>query len=208
MRLAEVIEVIENTELEQIHLGDNKTKVLSLLNLALIDVYAKFAILQEEQVIAINEGQTRYRLQDNSQKVLQVYARNIVTDPLLGDDGFLEVPLNDINCDNSVFTPEPYVLHIPNPDAGKMYSVMQIVSPPYITENNINTLDFIVPPQLLEPLANYVAYRAYKSMNGDNNTEIGSHYRAYVESCNEVLRRGLVHQSILTNTKLTERGFI
>jgi len=207
MRLIEIVDILKNTELSQIHLGEDDSRVLSLLNLALIDVYSKFAILQEEQLINVSEGRTRYRLQDNSEKVLQVFTRNIKLDPLTGNDGFDEIPLNDINCDDSVFTPEPYILHIPNPDFGKVYSVMQVVTPPYITKENILTLDFFVPPQLLEPIVNYAAYRAYKAMNGDEQTEIGSHYRAYMNSCKEVLRKGLINQSIQTNTKLTDRGY-
>ena len=84
---------------------------------------------------------------------------------------------------------------------------MQIVTPPYITKANIDTVDLIFPPQFLDPFVNYVAYRAYKSMNGDDKTEIGSHWKAYMGSCNEVYRKGLVNYSILTNTKTTERGF-
>jgi hypothetical protein len=207
MRLREVYDILKNTELKQIVVGESEDKIIALMNLGLIEIYGKFSILQEEQIINVIAGQTRYRLQDNSQKVLQVYYRNIKKNPLMGEDAFTEVSINDINSDESVFTPQPYVLHIPNPTDGRVYSVIQIVTPPYITKANIDTVDFIFPPQFLDPFANYVAYRAYKSMNGDEKTEIGSHWRAYMASCNEVYKKGLVNYSLLTNTKLTERGF-
>ena len=207
MRLAEIVDMLKNTELKQIVVGENEDQVLSLLNLALIDVYARFNILQEEQLITVTEGRTRYTLQDNSQKVLQVFFRNTTTDPLLGTDGFKEVPINDINCDESVFTPQPYILHIPNPEPGRIYSIIQTVTPPYITKENIDSVDFIVPPQLLESIMNYVGYRAYKSMNGDEQTELSSYYRAYERSVKDVLKKGLVHYTILTNRKLNDRGF-
>ncbi len=207
MRLEEIYDILKNTELKQIIVGEDENQIIALMNLGLIEVYGKFSILQEEQIINILPGITRYRLQDNSQKVLQVYYRNVNTNPLLGEDAFSEVPINDINSDDSVFTPQPYVLHIPNPDDGGIYSVMQVVSPPYITKANINTLDFIFPPQFLDPLVNYIAYRAYKSMNGDEQTEIGTHWRAYMASCNEVYKKGLMNYSILTNTKSTNRGY-
>ena len=207
MRLKEIITILKDTELKQIIVGEDDRQVISLLNLALIDVYARFNILQEEQLIEIVEGKTMYRLQDNSQRVIQVLVRNLIEDPLLGNDKFKNIPINDINCNESVFTPQPYILHVPNPDAGKLYSVIQTVTPPFITKDNISTVDFVVPPQLLEPIINYVGYRAYKSMNGDEQSEIGSLYRAYEKSVNEVMKRGLVHYTILTNTKLTNRGF-
>ncbi len=207
MRVQELFDILKNTELKQIVVGEDDQQVLGFMNLALIEVYAKFAILQEEQLIVIKKGKTRYRLQDNSQKVLQVFMRNIKTDPLLGYDAYKEVGLNDINCDESVYTPQPFVLHVPNPDEGKEYSIIQIVTPPYITKSNISTVDFIIPPQYLSSILNYAAYRAYKSMNGDENSEIGSHYRAYMNSCKEVLKNGLHNYSVLTNIKLTDRGF-
>ncbi len=208
MRLQEFFDILKNTELKQIIIGEDDQKVLDLLNLALIEVYGKFNILQEEQIITIVSGKTRYRLQDNSQRVLQVYYRDLVLNPAVGGgDTFIEVPINDINCDESVFTPQPFVLHVPNPDAGRIYSVMQTVIPPYITKDNINTLDFLLPPQFIEPIMNYAAYRGYKSMNGDEQSEIGSHYRAYMQSCNEVYKKGMINYSMLTNTKLTDRGY-
>ncbi len=207
MRLQDLFDILKNTELKQIIIGEDDQKVLDLLNMALIEVYGKFNILQEEQIIAIEEGTTRYRLQDNSQRVLQVFYRNTGKSPLLGCDAFVEVPINDMNCDESVYTPQPYVLHVPNPDAGRIYSVLQTVIPPLITKDNITKVDLLIPPQFIEPLMNYAAYRGYKSMNGDEQSEIGSHYRAYMQSCNEVYKKGMINYSMLTNTKLTERGY-
>jgi len=207
MRLREIYNILKDTELKQIVVGEDEQAVITYMNLALIEIYGKFNILQEEQIITVVPGQTRYRLQDNSQRVLQVYMRNLNKYPLLGEDNFIEVPINDINCDYSVFTPQPYVLHVPNPEEGVVYSVMQTVTPPYITKQNMDTVDFIVPPQLLEAILNYAAYRAYKSMNGDEQTELGSHYRAYTTSCNEILKKGLYNHSIMTNLKATDSGF-
>lgn len=206
MRLTEIIDVLKTTELKQIVVGEDDAQVYSLLNLALIDVYARLAILQEEQVINIVAGQTRYTLIPESQKVLQAYYRD--TDKgVAGDDQYCEVPLNDINCNESVFTPQPYTLHVPNPKAGRIYSLMHLVAPPYITTSNIDSLMFNVPPQLLECITNYAGYRAYKSMNGDEATEISSLYNAYERSVNNVLKRGLVNNGMLTNLKGNQRGF-
>ena len=207
MRLKEIYNILVNTELRQIVVGEDEEQVIALMNLALIEVYGKFAILQEEQVINVIPGQTRYSLQANSQKVLQVLYRDLIQDPLLGNDAYTEVPVNDINCDESVFTPQPHTLHIPNPENGRVYSVMQIVTPPYITKENINKLDMNVPEQFLEPILYYAAYRGYKSMNGDQQTEIGSHLQTYMASCAEVYKKGLAQTPIYTNTKLTDRGW-
>jgi len=208
MRLNTIVHLAKTTELKQIIVGEDDEQILSLLNLALIEVYAKFAILQEEHTINIEEGRTRYRLPPNVQKVLQAYVRNIIKDPLNGEDGFEEIPLNDINSDKSIFTPQPYLLHIPNPDLGKIYSIMTIVAPPCITKENIDTIEFFVPEQYVDPILHYMAYRAYKSMNGDQQTEIGTHLQAYMSACDEVYRKGLAHTPMMTNIKLTDRGWV
>ncbi len=202
MRLLQIVELLKHTELKQIIIGEDDPQILSLLNLALIDVYARLELLQEEQLITMVANKTRYRLQDNSQKVLQVYG--FFYDQ---QDEAEEMAINDINNDTSVFTPQPYVLHVPNPYDGKTLSVMQVVTPPFVTAGNIDTLDFIVPPQLLEPISNYIGYRAYKSMNGDEKSEQGAHHRRYLASIEDVRRMGLVHYSIMTNLKLVNRGF-
>ena len=207
MRLKELYDILKNTELKQIVVGESEESVIGFINLALIEVYSKFAILQEEQIITVEENRTRYRLRDDSQKVLQVYMRDTKKNPLNGNDAFQEVGINDINDDESVFTPQPYVIHIPNPEVGRVYSVLQIVTPPYITKANISVIDFIVPPQFLSAITSYAAYRAYKSMNGDEQSEIGSHYRAYMAACNDILKNGLANYSVMTNLKLNERGF-
>ena len=207
MRLRELFDILKHTELKQIVVGEDDNKVIGLLNLALIEVYGRFNILTEEQTIKIDVGRTRYRLQDNSQRVIQVLMRDTKNHPYLGHDAFREVPLNDINSDESVFTPQPYVLHVPNPEKGRVYSIMQTVVPPYISMSNLDKVDLIIPPQFVEPIVNYAAYRAYKSMNGDEQTEIGSHYRAYINSCKETYKKGMVNYTMLTNMKGPESGF-
>jgi hypothetical protein len=202
MRLKEIIQVLRDTELKQIIVGEDDDQIYSLLNMALIDVYGKFDILQEEQLITMEKNVWRYRIQDNVQRVLQVYGK---THP--DDDEAIELPINDINDDRSVFTPTPYILHVPNPIPGEQLSLMLSVTPPLVTKDNVNILDFIIPPQLLEPIVNYVGYRAYLSVNGDQQYESSSHYQRYLRSCNDVYRRGLTPQSILTNVKLDDRGF-
>lgn len=200
MRISEILQILRETELKQIIIGEDDSKILSLLNLALIDVYGKFNILQEEQLIKVTEGKMRYRLQDNSQRVLQVYRHDERSEPF-------ELPLNDINSDNSVFTPQPYILYVPKPKEGTTLSVMQSVTPPFITKANMSTVDFVIPPQLLEPIVNYCGYRAYISMNGDDQTESSSHYRRYLRSMKDVQVRGLVQYAITTNSKAVNRGF-
>lgn len=207
MRLRQIFDILKNTELKQIVVGEDDDQIIALMNLALIEVYSKFNILQEEQIIDCQDGKTRYLLQDNAQKVIQAYFRNLVAHPLNGDDQYREVPINDINDEESIFIPEPYTVHIPNAKAGRQYSLILIVTPPYVTKDNIDTLDFNVPPQFLMPINNFAAYRAYKSMNNSADQETWVHWKAYKESCDDVYKNGLVQTQTITNMKAVDRGY-
>lgn len=201
MRIAEIIYILKTVELKQIIVGEDEAQVISLLNMALIDVYSKLNILQEEQIVKLEDERTMYRLQDNSQRVIQVFRSSMV------DDIVREIGINDIYDDESVFTPQPFILHVPKPTTGEFVYVIQTVTPPYITKENQDNVDLIVPPQLMESIVNYCGYRAYISMNGDEQTENSSHYKRYRRSLLDVGRYGLTQPSILTNLKQIERGF-
>ena len=202
MRLNEILDIIKNTELKQIIVGEDDPQIFSLFNLALIDVYGRFDILQEEQLITMHSGQTRYRLVENTQRLLRVIGKW-----KLDLDYPEELPINDINDQRSVFTPQPYILHVPNPIDNELLSCLISVTPPYITKQNIDMIDLIVPPQLLECITSYMGYRAYLSVNGDNQYEHASLYSRYQRACNDVRLRGLTHFSIMTNEKALHRGF-
>ena len=196
MRLKEIITIAKNTDLKQIVVGEQDDQIMSLLNLALIDIYGRFNLIQEEQLIVLVADKTRYQLLAESQRVLSIYN---------GDGDTL--PINDNNDTDSVFMPTPFILHVTEPVSDEVLSVIHSITPPIITTENINTVDFIVPPALLEPIVAYMSYRAYLSMNGDAQTENMSHYMRYERAISDVYKRGLVGQHVLTNLKGKDRGF-
>ena len=73
MRLSEIVEIAMNSDLKQIVVGEDKKQVISLLNLALIEVYGRFDLIQEEQLLHMEPGRTRYLLQDNMQRIIAAY---------------------------------------------------------------------------------------------------------------------------------------
>ncbi len=204
MRLREIVDMLKSVELKQIIVGEQDDQIIALLNMAIIDVYSRLNILQEEQIIMLKKNRTRYNLIETSQKILSVYRGEV------GKEGgeLDQIAINDNNDPDSVFTPAPYILYVPIFTQKTYLSVVQVVIPPFITSKNIDTLDLIVPPQLMECITNYVGYRAYISMNGhEQQSDAQSYYNRYLRAINDVLQRGAVHPTILTNKKLTERGF-
>jgi len=208
MRLREILHIAKTTELKQIVVGEDEDYVLSLLNLALIEVYGKLNLIQEEQIIPINPGQTRYLLQDNTLRILQAF-----------DQDGNELPINDPNDPRSIFHPTPYELHVTEPNvvtAGEspynkpLTNISLIISttPPYIAKDSIDLVDLVVPPWLLEPILAYMAYRAFLSMNGDQNGESASQFQRYMATMNAVVQSGYLNLGVTTNLKLNEKGFV
>jgi len=209
MRLREIIHIAKTTELKQIIVGEDDDQVLSLLNLALIEVYGVLNLIQEEQTIPINPGQSRYLLQDNTLRILQVF-----------DQEGNELPINDPNDPRSVFHPTPYELHVTEPNMSGSggdtpyekplthLSVIISTTPPFVYKDNIDTVDLIVPTWLLEPILAYMGYRAYISMNGDRQTEMSSHYERYTAAMQNIKKTGFLNLGVTTNLKAKERGFV
>ena len=208
MRLRQIVDIAKQSDLKQIIIGEDEEQVAALLNLALIEVYGTLNLIQEEQIIPVHTGQTRYLVQENTQRVLSVC-----------DQDGVEMGLNDDNDPRSVFMPTPFEIHVTEPlmtgkgektPYDKPLSSMSLVistTPPYITKANIDTVDLIIPEALLEALLSYMSYRAYISMNGDQQTEYSVHLQRHQKAMIELFKKGFVGQSIMTNLKSKQRGF-
>jgi len=211
MRLRDFYNMLKDVELKQIVVKNQDDQIYTMMNMALIDVYSALDILQEEQVIVLEENVTRYRLLDKCVRVLEAYRKFTKNDSPCFEDsrlypGSCEIPINDENNELSIFTPQPYILHVPNPREGDILSLIESVEPPYVTNSNIDILEFMIPPALMEPLLSYVGYRAYLSKNGYGQ-EAMAYYQRYMNSINTIKQRGLTHRGIMTNLKLSNRGF-
>ena len=207
MRLQEIIHIAKITELKQIVVGEDEDQVIGLLNLALIEVYGRLNLIQEEQIIHVLNGVSRYSLQENILRMISVFSQ----------DGE-EIPVNDPNDPRSIYHPTPFELHVPEPavfNAESIYkkpltrlSILMSTTPPYVTKENVDSLDLIVPTWALEAILSYMAYRAFLSMNGDQQSEAGSQAARYEKSIKDIYKNGFLNQGVLTNLKAEIQGFI
>jgi hypothetical protein len=71
-------------------------------------------------------------------------------------------------------------------------------------------LTFEIPVVLEQAMIEYIAYKAYCGMNGQEHKAKGAdHLTMYDNICLEVIERDLVGSSMsLTHTKLEDRGFV
>jgi hypothetical protein len=122
------------------------------------------------------------------------------------------VTLNDQANPLSMFTPQPDILFVPTPNPyhpltiyyQARHSVLD-TRPGHIINQEIE-----IPFFLETALQNFVAYKTYSHMNGQENIVKGQEYLAvYETSCLEAEMRDSANQSFHTShEKLEMRGFV
>lgn len=211
-------------------IADNRKKaVIAHANDGLLELYTKFNLREAELIIQQDETITAYRI--NSKYSLENAAANptlphyIIDSPTapFTDDfvkilrvvsEFGDVPLNDDNRDDSVYTPSIDLLQVPDPEQGKpLYIIYQAkhlpISDDYSIVPDFGNQIIDLPAVLEEALVSYVAYKIYFHMNGQENTAKASdHFQNYNRVCAEVTENDLVSTSLSsTSSKFGDRGF-
>ena len=200
MKVHEAVSILDSVELHQIHRDDGIREVISYLNFALKIVYSRADILVEMFPIQIESNKVLYDLPTTMVRILHI--RDV-------DHPNVPVPLNDYSesVKKSVFTRGAYLLEVPHTCGYKQLELFISSTPPFITEDNYETIDFDIPEAFIEPIVNYAGYRAYKSHNVDDRSATASLWRIFVMSLQDAVNTGILHQRISTNDLLSNRGF-
>ena len=199
MKVIEVLETLNAVELHQIHRDDGMNEVISYLNFALKVVYSRADIIVKMYPIQVEPNITIYDLPSDIIRIISIH------DPLTG----IEVPLNDDGSPDvpSIFTRGAYSLQVPISTGYKQLELLISASPPRITIDNHETVDFSIPDAFIEPIVNYAAYRAYKSHNVDDRSATSSLWRIFVMSLQDAINTGVLHNRVSTSQLLENRGF-
>lgn len=237
MLLSEIFEHLTYGELSTLSIGGLKTdgeiqeadypQVISFVNMAMVDLYKKFLLLEKNVTIEQFDNILEYELlyihaQSNpdpvdpditrfiadtgynkpfEEDVLQIYA--------VYDENFDEIVLNDLNERTSVFTPFDNVLQVPYPAQG---DYLDIIYHAYPKKISLSLLDpskeqVRLPQQLLSALTAYVGYRANISLPAGDNSKASEHLSRYTGMCNEIRQLGTFNKANLSNLKSKDRGF-
>jgi hypothetical protein len=198
--------------------------IVSYLNDGLLKLYAKLNLREAELVIEQMETVTSYRLKSLhalttavANPLLDHYIIDSASRPFTDDlikvirvvsDGGLDLPLNDDNHPNSVYTPSSHLLQVPDPEHGKPLYVIYQAKHPVLTHTTL-TAEIDVPDVLEPALVSWVAYNIYVNMNGQEHAAIAAaHLAAFENTLAEVADQDLVSTTQShTNTKFHERGF-
>ena len=204
---------------------DKKPQIVGHINEALLKLYSKFVLKENDLILEMSGGIRNYRMTSaNAASNLTpapnstLYIRDTTERPFRNDvirilevrDRYgLELPLNDIEHPCSVFTPQPDVLQVPSPMTGELLGVLYQARHPYIALDNY-TAEIDIPSTLESALVSYIAYLTYTNMNTQESTaKAAEHMSVYLQTCEEIDQKDLVSNSYSqSNTRFSKRGWI
>lgn len=200
-------------------------QIVQYANEGLLQLFGRFLLRENDLLIEQVAHITNYHLkrrfaESANSNVPWPYIKDLPGEPfeddvirILGvvDHQGCRRPLNDRERHDSLFTPQPDILQVPAPCAGRPLAVEYQARHLPLDTKTINLEQEISLPFFLEnALTNFIGYKVYCHMNGQENLIKGQEYMAAYEAiCLDVEARDLVNQTFHTShTKLEQRGFV
>jgi hypothetical protein len=233
MNLLDLFKRLSLGELSNLSLGNdgagtidesNYEKLIGYTNDALLKLYTRFVLKEKDLILEQQAYITNYHLIPRFSKAKGTnpkdvhYIQDLHCAPFEGDlIRILEVydafgcrrVLNDAESFGSLFTPQPHVLQVPNPVQDEPLSISYQASHKQLTVSDLED-QIEIPSYMDNLLRNYVAYKVYCDMNGQENMVKGQEYLATYESgCLDIENKDLVNGTIsTTNSKFGKRGWV
>jgi len=206
MLVSKVIEYVQEAELKQTSVKDDKPAIMRFINLGVLEIYKRFDLYRQTAVITMVDGTTTYALDGVDANVAMDLTDHDLVMVLEVEDVDGE-PLS-INKESDDFGIKMPIYNQVMPKTlvdGDTISLVYKATPKFITSerDEVN-----LPPQFLEALFNYVGYRGHGSIKGDLNSENSSHYKRFNQSLQRVAALGLFTQDDMSSEMFDARGFV
>jgi hypothetical protein len=205
MTVGDILDDAKYGELQQLSVKDNDKLIISYINLALLELYKRFHLRTDEQLVTLSAAQTIYTLDPAPITILGVY-----------DEKGNEYSINDENDALSVFTVSYNKLQIPNPVDGAVVYVIYEAEPDVLTyagtgnvaDTSTRNQPVPIPASLREALLHYIGYRGHGSVNGAINAENNTHYMRFEASCAKADELNLVTRDDLVSPDIITLGYV
>lgn len=236
MLLSEIFEYLSYGELAQVSLGGGGTheigilpedypKIITNINLGLTELHKRLPLKQNEVIIKLYSHITNYILHSDyaesnlasskpykyiqDQNNLEPFNDDVILIRHVYDEAGDEFPINNLNESTSLFTPQQNVLQVPWPDNENSLSIIYRAGPKKINHIGLSRPELVevdLPPQFLEPLCSYVAFRIFSSLNlGEGNAEANSHYANFERAIALIKNDGLYVSDHHLNSKFGDQ---
>ena len=228
MTLEDILQQLQSGEFAFLKIGEFETpeeqkKVLAHISLGLTDLHKRFWLRSKDIIINILPDIREYVLSNkyNLRNIDTIYTKYIVDtveqpfeDDLLRIERIFnelgeEQYLNDDYREESFYTPAYNRIKIPISYTGKQVLVEYRANHPKLNpECDICDLEIDLPPPLLDPLLLFVAHRAARSLNPDQNAESNNYFQMYDIACKNVMNNSFQIVPERTNIKLDVGGWV
>lgn len=206
MIVSEAIDLLKNSELKQVSVKDDKGAVLGFINLAILEIYKRFNLWEDEAIITMVDGVKLYKLDGVDANVdIDLSDKQLLMIEDIYEESGEKMVMNDELDEYSVSTPQYHHVEVVEEVPGQTMSVIFRCAPLFLT-NEKQAIP--VPPQFLEALFHYVGFKAHGSIKSDIKGENNVHYVRFVASCDLIKSEGLIAQDDLESTKFEDRGFV
>lgn len=214
MTLSEILEQLKYGELSQIKLGQEldtaagMREAIAHINLGLIRLFQRFWLASGECEVRIFDNVRDYYLGGSDYSCME---HDLIRIEEIFDTENIKQSLNDEFADYSFYTPQYNIIKVPTEYIQDSILVKyRAKHPKIIYKDNINTDKTIIniSPTFLEPLCLFVAHRAYRVLNGDEQKESNNYFRQYDALCKFIEGHSIEIVPERTLLKLDNNGWV
>lgn len=215
MTIQEAIDMAKRGKLKNSNIVNNDDAILDTLNLGLIELYKRFPLRVDEAIITLRDGKTEYKMDgtdvdvsmpDNSQFMWIVAAYQEVTDEVEVNKVLtVQIPVNEEENPLSIQTVAWNTIQIPTVNDGAYVSLIYTAAPDLLTASDL-TVALPLPPQMLEPLMEYMCYQANSTLDAEVDTD--KYYQRFEASCSRIELRGMTTSDDLDMSDRQLKGFV
>jgi hypothetical protein len=170
-------------------------KILNWLNRTLRKIYSDTLIAQKAVRLDIEEFKMLYDLPDDYMNILSAFRG--------GTD--IDIPINREDRTDSIFTPEPFKVLVPEMFANSYIDIVYLKSPELIT-----SMDQKIPlmDQFIEAMLYYTMYIGHELIHSGPNSPKNIYYQKYLDEIKILKANGLIQNEGIVNYKIYLKGFV
>ena len=215
MTIRQAIDLAKSGKLKNSNIVNDDVAILGALNLGLIELYKRFPLRVDEAIITLRDAKTEYKLDGTdvdvslptgSRFMWAVAAYQEVEDAI--DETKItteQIPVNEEDNPLSVQTVSWDTIQVPVTNSGAYISVIYAAAPDLLVAGDLDDA-LPLPPQMLEPLLEYMCYQANSTLDAEIDTD--KYYQRFEASCSRIEMRGMTTSDDLDMLGRDLKGFV
>lgn len=215
MTIRQAIDLAKSGKLKNSNIVNDDVAILGALNLGLIELYKRFPLRVDEAIITLRDAKTEYKLDGTdvdvslptgSRFMWVVAAYQEVEDAIDETKVTTEqIPVNEEDNPLSVQTVSWNTIQVPVTNSGAYISVIYAAAPDLLVAEDLNDA-LPLPPQMVEPLLEYMCYQANSTLDAEIDTD--KYYQRFEASCSRIEMRGMTTSDDLDMLGRDLKGFV